>query len=1089
MTTVLAAGSRLGPYEVLGLLGEGGMGQVWRARDTRLNRDVAIKVLPAAFSSDPERVRRFEIEAHAAAQLDHPNVLVIHDVGEHQGAPYIVTELLEGEPLRSRLQGRPLPVDDALALATQVAQGLSAAHAKGIVHRDFKPENLFITSAGIVKILDFGLAKLLPRVPGLDSESAPTTMNATEPGAVMGSMAYISPEQLEGKSVGPATDIYSFGVVLFEMLTGRLPFEAASPIAAAAKRLNETPKPPSAIVPDLPAAVDDLVMHCLARSPEDRLPDGTALLRALTAPPKRRMIRAARSRFFNLGIVAAVMLALAGALLIGRMIHRGSVPGREEPRPSAGKARRSVAVLGFRNSSGRPDAAWLSTALAEMLTTELAAGGTLRTVPGENVARAVRDLDLRDIDTLGTETLHRVGEQLGADFVVIGSYVAIDESLGGRLRLDARIQDTAAGESVALLSEEGSVSRLFEVVSAAGSSLRARLGVAAVPSEELPAVQASLPASPAAARLYAAGLERIRRFEAVDAIKPLQEAVDSDPTYPFSHWALALAWSQLGYDRRAQDEAKKAFELSAPLSAEGKLAIEGRYRILAGDWARATQIYGDLMRSYPDNLEYGLELARSQAKGGHATDALATLAQLRKLQKPASDDPRIDLAEADAAYALADYRHQRDAAAAAASRAESMGARLLTARARLTEARALRQLGENAAAQVAAETARTIYEAVGDRDGAAQAQNVLASMLYNQGDLEGARRLASDLLTTYREIGNQRGVALALNTLANVAYSQGDLKAAAAAYEEALVSLQAIDERSSVSKVLSNLANALFLQGQVKEARRRQEENLRLAGEIGNRSAGAFSTVALGEIMLAMGDVTAAEARYTQALKAFQETGEKSGQAFCIYGLGDVAVARGELAQARAKYSESMALHESLGEKQGVADCHMASALLSMEESAWPAAENLARRAAGEYRAEDASDKEAWALSIAARSLLAQGKLTEAARDAKRAIAQASKGQNLAYLLAAKLATACCQVASGDLARARQELEEIIETAATAGRVDIQMEAELELAGAELKAGAATEGANRLGALEKNASSRGLVLVARKAAARRAGGR
>src|SRR5712692_2591655 len=217
----LIPGVRLGPYEVLAPLGAGGMGEVWKARDARLGREVAIKVLPPSYSRDPDRLRRFEQEAKAAGLLNHPNITAVHDIGMHEGAPYIVTELLEGETLRERLAAGPLPQRKALDFAGQIAQGLAAAHEKGIVHRDLKPENLFVTKDGRVKILDFGLAKLeRPDSEGAGQTNMPTEAAGTEPGVLLGTLGYMSPEQVRGRPADPRSDIFAFGAILYEMLSG-----------------------------------------------------------------------------------------------------------------------------------------------------------------------------------------------------------------------------------------------------------------------------------------------------------------------------------------------------------------------------------------------------------------------------------------------------------------------------------------------------------------------------------------------------------------------------------------------------------------------------------------------------------------------------------------------------------------------------------------------------------------------------------------------------------------------------------------------------------------------------------------------------
>src|SRR5580700_10915376 len=220
----LTSGTKLGPYEIQSPIGAGGMGEVYRARDSRLNRDVALKILPSSFSTDAERLQRFAQESRAAAALNHPNILSIYDIGEAQGAPYVVSELLEGETLRDRLQNGPLSSRKAIDYAQQIARGLAAAHEKGIVHRDLKPENLFITHDGRVKILDFGLAKLTRPEAARDSGDAPTLQAVTEPGVVMGTVGYMSPEQVRGKPADARADIFSFGAVVYEMLSGKRAF-------------------------------------------------------------------------------------------------------------------------------------------------------------------------------------------------------------------------------------------------------------------------------------------------------------------------------------------------------------------------------------------------------------------------------------------------------------------------------------------------------------------------------------------------------------------------------------------------------------------------------------------------------------------------------------------------------------------------------------------------------------------------------------------------------------------------------------------------------------------------------------------------
>jgi len=266
----LQAGTRLGPYEILAPLGAGGMGEVYRARDAKLNRDVAVKVLPQHLASDPEARARFEREAQAVAALSHPNILAIHDFGVEDGVAYSVTELLEGETLRARLDGAPLHSRKATDFALQIARGLAAAHERGVVHRDLKPENIFLTRDGHVKILDFGLARMTGASGDGAVTNAPTEAAGTAPGTVMGTMGYMSPEQVRGRTADHRTDVFSFGAVLYEMLSGKRAFRGDTAADTMTAILKEEPPDLSETNRAVPAALERLVRHCLEKNPEDR---------------------------------------------------------------------------------------------------------------------------------------------------------------------------------------------------------------------------------------------------------------------------------------------------------------------------------------------------------------------------------------------------------------------------------------------------------------------------------------------------------------------------------------------------------------------------------------------------------------------------------------------------------------------------------------------------------------------------------------------------------------------------------------------------------------------------------------------------
>jgi hypothetical protein len=334
----LPVGSRLGPYEILAPIGAGGMGEVYRAKDPRLGRDVAIKVLPASFSSDSDRLKRFEQEARAAGVLNHPNVTIVYDIGQHDGSPYIVQELLEGETLRAELASGRFSARKAIEYAIQIARGLAAAHEKGIVHRDLKPENVFVTHDGRVKILDFGLAKLTQVEDASNATDLPT---ATEPGVVMGTLGYMSPEQVKAKPADARSDIFALGAILYEMLSGQRAFRGDSAGETMASILKEDPPDLSLTNQNVSPALDRIVRHCLEKNPERRFQSASDIAfdlesvsgTSMVSGPRGSAAETRRERAVRGGRLAAGLALLAAGLLAGAALAGGRARAPLEFKP------------------------------------------------------------------------------------------------------------------------------------------------------------------------------------------------------------------------------------------------------------------------------------------------------------------------------------------------------------------------------------------------------------------------------------------------------------------------------------------------------------------------------------------------------------------------------------------------------------------------------------------------------------------------------------------------------------------------------------------------------------------------------------
>ncbi len=552
----LVAGTRLGPYEIRAPIGGGGMGEVYRARDPRLGREVAIKVLPSSFSADADRLRRFEREAKSVAALSHPNILAIHDFGRHEAIVYAVMELLEGETLRGKLDAGPIPQKQAVDYALQVAKGLSAAHEKGVVHRDLKPENLFVMKDGHLKILDFGLAKRVEAISPEEQTSAPTASGHTEPGTVMGTVGYMSPEQVRGRPADHRSDIFSFGAVLYEMLTGRRAFRGDTAVETMNAILKEEPPGLAGSASGVSPALERVVRHCLEKGPEERFQSardiafalgeassGSAAAPAALQAPTRR----ARALVWAAGLAAA-LAALAAAVLWLR--------------PGAG-AIDSLAVLPFVNAGGDPNAEYLSDGITESLI------NSVSQIPGIKVISRASAFHYKGKD-VGART---VGRELGIRAVLTGRIVQRGDALSIRAELvDARDDTHLWGEQYnRRLSDILAVQE--EIARDISGKLRQRLT-----GEEKKRLTKRYTENAEAYGLYLKGRYHWNKRTAQDIQKGIgyfQQAIEKDPTYALAYAGLADSYAVLflyaGLPSsetfpKAKAAALKAFEIDDTLA-------------------------------------------------------------------------------------------------------------------------------------------------------------------------------------------------------------------------------------------------------------------------------------------------------------------------------------------------------------------------------------------------------------------------------------------------------------------------------------------------------------------------------------------
>jgi serine/threonine protein kinase/tetratricopeptide (TPR) repeat protein len=1084
-------GQTISHYRIVEKLGAGGMGEVYRTHDEQLDRDVALKILLAGLLADEAARKQFRKEALALAKLNHPNIETVYEFGSQDGVDFLAMELIPGESLREKIKAEPLAEREIVRFGLQLAEGLAAAHDRGIIHRDLKPGNLFVTPDGRLKILDFGLARLIH--PELANDV--TRSITVESGAISGTVPYMSPEQLRGLPVDARSDIYAAGAVLYEMATGQRPFPQTQGAELMGAILHQTAPAPHSVNPHVSAGLENVVAKALEKDPSQRYQSARELrvaLEGLAAVSSRGIKPSKESPAKNQTALVVAALALAAVLVAGVLLglnfhglrdrifaRPSSATGDSAPWPSTPiKARRSVAVVGFTNVSGRADKAWVSTAISEMLTTELAAGSQLRTIPGENVARMKMSLPLADAESYGKDTLQRIRSNLNADAVVVGSYIALGN---GQIRLDVRLQDAVNGETLASLSEKGSESEIDGLVSRTGAELREKLGVGAVTEADAASIKASLPSNSEAARFYSQGLAKLQARDALAARDLLQKAVAAEPNFALAHAALASAWKILGYDPKAAAEAKTAVDLCSGLGREDKLVIEGRYREMTADWTKAIEVYRTLWQFSPDNLEYGLRLVSVQDLSGKFADALDTLRQLRRLPPPESDDPRIDIAEASTDLHLSKWNDGLQAADRAAFKARTSGARLLLAIALEYRGDCFRYLGEFDKDDAALKEAQSIYAASGDRRGAAHALGGLGISAYQRGDLMGARALYEQALAIYRELGAENDAAWGMGNIAITFYDQGDLARAKEMYQEALVTHRKLGDKPAIANTLNSIGNVLADEGDLAGAKKAYREALSTFREVGGKFDAAMIMGNLASLLADEGNLREARQLFEESLEIKCALHNRHSEAYTASNLGDLLLAEGDLAGARKMHEDALAIRTELGEKSTANEDRFGLAAITLEEGKPAEALAAANQVADGFVADKRRDHEAMAYDLAARCSLALGKPDQAAAELQKAEELSAKSDDKIIATSFAITRGRILTASGDFSGARKKLDAALATATKSGLMAWKFEALLAIGELEMRSGKVSAGRAHLTVLEKDATAKGFLLVARKA--------
>ena len=1029
----LAAGSRLaGRYRILELVGVGGMGMVYRAEDEQLGLTVAVKVLRTDLAQDDQRLERFKQELILARQVSHPNVVRIHDLGRDGDLVFLTMDFVAGRSLAEILaeQGH-LDPERALGFARQIAAALAAAHEAGVVHRDLKPANVLVDDSGRAAISDFGVARSLAG-PG-----------PTRPGAVVGTLDYLSPEQARGDEVDGRADLYALGILFYEMLTGELPFAGGSAAEILAQRLTgATPhRRPTRV--QVPRQLEPVIRRLLQRDPERRYQSARDVLTGLDRVEGARPRAWRRPALAALGVLAILSLAVLAWTLRGRAGLERHGPAPRGP-ATAAAPRQAVALLPLADETGREDLAWVATGVPEMLAALLAQGPGLRVLDSRRIFQTLEGLKLAP-GPLPEAEARRVAELLDADRLVSGRVRAA----GGRLRIDLSLMSAdlpgLAAQSFHAESQPGEAFRLIEEL---GAVLRERL--AAPPLDGAPA-GAVVSRSPAALAAFATGSASLRRGDALAAAADLERAVAEDPRFSAAWVQLARARDALGRRDAAREAARKAVATLG--SGESRSAYEARAveARLLGRPEKAQEILARLVERHPDDADARVELAEAYGEQGSLDRAIATLEPVVRV---APHHPRAwfllgkySILAGNARRAIDDYLVHalvvQNQLGSEEGRAEVLNAFGV----------AWRALGEVERAAESYEQAAAIRRRIGDERGYATTLRNLATLHTVRGEHAAAGRKLAEALAIFERLGDKPGIADLVNELGVLAEERGSYEEALGHFQRALRIRRDLGNDLAFAESFGNVGYACYLLGRYDDARVYWSQGLDLARKSGDPGGVVRATQNLGLLELAQGRWNQAVKSFLTALDASRELGIPEATAASLGHLGRLAHYQGRPSAALASFAEALGVLRELGDRRGLAEFTLAQAEVEIELGMEKAAGERLRAAAALLREGRNREQQAELERLQGELHLLRGEPEAARQVLRRALAHATESHSAVELLDARLSAAAAGFAPGQERAALAEMERLRAQAEALGHARLRLRAAEAVARTALAAG------------------------------------
>jgi serine/threonine protein kinase/tetratricopeptide (TPR) repeat protein len=855
-----------GRYEILKLLGEGGMGAVYKAMDRELNRPVALKVIRPELASNASILARFKQELLLAREVTHRNVIRIFDLGDADGVKFITMEFIEGEDLRALIKERKkVSSEDAVEIIQQVCRALEAAHGVGVIHRDLKPQNIMREESGRVVVMDFGLARTI----GNDG--------MTQTGTLVGTMEYMSPEQALAKELDQRSDLFTLGLILYEMLAGVTPFHAESAVASLIKRNSERAIPVSDHDGKIPRALSNIVSKCLERDPAARYQNATELLRDLDAWQ-------GKSAAATLGFQPAVepwgrtihwplVTGIAAVLLLATIgyVFRGPLFAPSATKSVSGPAV-SLAILPFRNASADQSLNWLGSSLSETLSTDVGQSSHLRIVSPERVGQVLRDLRISPDASLDSATVQRLAEFSNADNIVWGRYTRF----GDQIRIDATIQDMKHGHDITL-AESATEKNILSAIDLLAADIRSNLALSRSTVKELQG-QSFKPSTNSLAAMhdYDDGLQLARAGNFLDAAKRFEAATKEDAQFALAYSELAKSYASLGQDDDAEGASRKAVELSDQLPPAEKYLIQASHDQIQRDYPKAIEAYDTLAKAAPENTDVLFELAGLYEKSSAYDKAREEYTKLLTL-----DPKRVD-------------------ALLGIGRTEVDSGNPQKGLEYLTRAQALAvEFGNDEEKGQILQTVGVAYAALNKH--------------------EDALRNLRESLEIKRKLGLKKGMAMSLDAIASSEDVLGKSDDALKDYKQALALWQEVGDKAGTGDILNDLGQFHVDHGRYDEGLALFKQSLQAEIDVGNQNNQGLVLNNIGNAYFFKADYQNALTYFQQALQIREKLNVPGNIADALHNLGDTSSKMGQYDQALQQYLRALDLRRSTGDKRGAA--------------------------------------------------------------------------------------------------------------------------------------------------------------------------